>query len=229
VTNTEEMISSELLASPTETMQQYLAYFEVGAHEFVSKLATAVRVWEQFSAPAVALESKRPELTWSAAYLLYAINAALVSTRLLLSGYLPASGNQARHALESMAFGVLLAFRDTGAYSEWSRGHTIEHKALERLARNAEHCGIDRKNAQILREQTQWFDVFSHPSKAALASIWQPGEGKGWNIGAIFTSEHLEQYGKEMTNRISLAQLIAHTIAGLRARLIEQGEMPNPI
>jgi hypothetical protein len=213
---------SELLEAPTAVMRQYLAHFEGDAHRFVGKLTESANVWEQYEVAAVKHEKNKPELEWSAAYFLNAANATLISTRLFLSGYIVPSGNQARHALESMAFGVLLCFPRTCVFQEWKKGHAIEYKALEQLAKNAKHCGVNKRSAEALKKQTKWFDHYSHPSRPALAAIWKPGQQGGWNLGALFVDELLPQYRKEMTNRISLAQLLGHTIAGTHAALIEQ-------
>lgn len=128
------------------------------------------------------------------------------------------AGNQARYAVESLAFGVLLAFPDTGAYREWKKGHDIEYKALDRLARNAPHCGMDKKAVEDLKEQIKCYDKYSHPSREALKSIWLPPcqqhPDGAWNVGAVFVEGDLEEYRQEMENRLRLAQLIAHTIAG---------------
>lgn len=217
-----QIFERELLGSPTEVMQQFLAHFEADAHEFVKEIATAASVWEQFGAAAKKREQKQKELTFSSAYFLNAVNSALVSTRLLLSGYIVPVGNQARCAVESLAFGVLLAFPATGTYRDWKNGHDngydIEHKALDRLTRNAVHCGVDRKNVEALKKQTKCYDKYSHPSGVALKSIWVPPcqqhPDGAWNVGAVFVEGDLVEYRLEIENRLHLAQLIAHTIAG---------------
>lgn len=209
-------------------MRQYLAHFQKQADEFVGHVTHATNAWKQYSTVAVKREATQGELGWSAAYFLNAINAALISTRLFLSGFLVPSGNQARHSLESLAFGVLLPFPKTGTYREWKKGHAIEYKALEYLARNAEHCGVQKKNVEALIKQAKWFDHYSHPSRMALAAFWKPGTGGGWNVGALFAEDRLPQYRKEMANRISLVRLLTHTIAGTHAALIDRGMIDCP-
>ena len=211
------LLEQELFDSPTAVMRQYLEYFENDARKFVTEIATAVCVWEQFGATAKRLQ-QREELTWSTAYFLNAINSTLVSTRLLLSGHIVSSGNQARHATESLAFGVLMAFPDTGAYCDWKKGYDIEYKALDRLARNAERCGLDKKNIETLKEQIKCYDKYSHPSREALRAIWAPNQqypDGAWNVGAIFVEGALEEYRVEMGNRLCLAKWITNTIASV--------------
>jgi hypothetical protein len=222
----EEILTHELLDAPSETMQQYLAHFADGAREFIAQLAPAIPVWQHYYDQSVAVEPQHPEFAVSGAYALFAINAALVSVRLFLSGYLTASGNQARQALESLAFSILVASRDTGAHGRWVKGHASEHKALEYLLRNAARCGVSKANAAQLQQQTQWFDVFSHPSKAALATIWRESE-KRWYVGAIFNEDHLKEYRQEMTNRISLAKLLHYSLRGLHVQGVRQGKLPR--
>jgi len=218
-----KILASELLDAPTEVMYRYLAHFEGDAYEFIGKLAQAANVWEQFQAVAAKHEEKKPELTWSTAYFLNAVSAALISTRLFLSGYIVPSGNQARHAIESMAFGVLLCFPRTGTFQQWSKGRNIEYKALELLAKHAEHCGVNKVDAESLRKQAKWFDQYSHPSRLALSGVvLKPVQQGAWNLGALFVDDHLPQYRQEMANRVSSAELLGHTIAGAHAALIDQ-------
>lgn len=230
----ETLIRNELFGSPTDTvMRQYLAHFETDIVSFIRGLTKAGNVWEQYSVVANKREDSQEELVWSAAYFLNAINSALVSTRLFLSGFLVPSGNMARQALESVAFGVLLPFPKTGAYRDWKEGRVIEHKAFERLSRNADHCGVERKSVQALMDQAQWFDHYSHPSRMTLSAILLPPTDEyphgQWNIGAQFVEQHLDQYRKEMGNRISLADLLTNTIAGTHTALITQGLIDRPI
>jgi len=218
-----KILESELMEAPTAVMRQYLAHLDDDAHSFVAKLTEAANVWEQFEVVAIKHEKQKPELEWAAAYFLNAVSAALVSTRLFLSGYIVPSGNQARHALESMAFGVLLCFPRTGAFQEWKKDHSIEYKSLEQLAKHAAHCGVNRQNAETLRKQAKWFDHYSHPSRLALAGVvLKPGQQGPYNLGALFVEEYLPKYREEIANRISLAALLGHTMAGTHAALIEQ-------
>lgn len=124
------IVRGELFDSPTVEMNLFLQHFEAAAQQFAVELAAAIRVWRAYQDAVVPLEEKKPHLIWSAAYLLNGLNAALVSTRLFLQGYLPASGNQVRHGLESMAFGILLAFPATNAFRDFEAGRQREHKAL---------------------------------------------------------------------------------------------------
>jgi hypothetical protein len=201
-------------------MKQYLSHFADGASKFVDGLGTAAQAWETYVA---ANTQQQPGVTWSAAYFLNAINCTLISTRLFLEGYIVASGNQARQSVESLALGVLLPFPRTGACRDWSAGKNIEHTALERLARNAEHCGAKRQSVQELRQQAKWFDRYSHPSRLALASAWAPESEDGWSLGAVFIEQNLKEYRKEMTNRISMTRLLANTMAGTHRELLARG------
>lgn len=219
----ESVFESELLGQPTTVMEQYLLHFEDHSKTFIARLVKAADSLRKFSDTPSQLQSTRPNLTWSMSYFHNAIDATLVSTRLLLSGYLVPSGNMARHALESMAFGILLAFPETGAYREWEKGYDIEYKAIQSLIKNAGYCGVIKENVETLKKQAAWFDHFSHPSRPALAAAWNPDDGAGWNVGAIFIERHLPKYRQEMDNRISLAGLLTNAIAGTHARLVDLG------
>jgi hypothetical protein len=218
--NATSRFHDELLGAPTQVMQEYLLHFKEGADQFLSGLEAASVVWDRY-VEAGAGDQQEPRVVWSAAYFLNSINCALISTRLFLQGFIVASGNQARHAVESLAFGVLLPFPATGAFRDWNAGKEIEYKALERLARSAEHCGIRRQNVEALKRQAKWFDKYSHPSRLVLASAWVPDSG--WNLGALFDKQKLAEYSKEMSNRISMTRLLTRTIAGTHRELVSQG------
>jgi len=141
--------------------------------------------------------------------------------RLLLSGYLIPSGNQSRHSVESMAFGVLLPFPNTHAFHDWDGEKSVEHKALERLSRNAETCGVSKSATQEVAEQAKWFDQFSHPSRIALATLSDPEHG--FSIGSSFVLGRLPFYKKDVDNRVSLARLIGRTMVGTATSLKRQG------
>uniref|UniRef100_E6QQ32 Uncharacterized protein n=1 Tax=mine drainage metagenome TaxID=410659 RepID=E6QQ32_9ZZZZ len=145
---------------------------------------------------------------------------------MFLSGYFVPSGNLARQSIESLAFASLLPFPATGAYKKWKAGHADEYKAVGNLARNAKHTGMIKDNVHNLSEQAKWFDQFSHASRIGLATIFLPPNDEYpegvWNVGAVFVEDYLEQYRKEMSNRISLTDLLSNAIAGTHAALIEK-------
>jgi hypothetical protein len=217
------MFESELLSTPSAVMNRYVAHFDEGARRFAKELALAAAELKKYDDAEVTAQAHKTPHLWSSTYFLNAVNCALVSTRLFLEGYLVPSGNQARHAVESLAFGVLLPFPRTGAFREWDRGHNVEYKALEWLMRSAEHCGTKKSNVEALRKQAKWFDHYSHPSRMAIATMANPDSDEGWELGATFSVRRLTQYRKEMKNRLSLTQLIRRTIAGTHRSLLQKG------
>jgi len=223
MTDLKETLRQELLGQGRVVLHQYLTHLKTESETFIDKLAAATSLWQAYSEASVKLESRRPDLTWSTAYFLSAVNSTLVSTRLLLSGFIVPSGNQARFSIEATAFAILLAYPETGAYRDWQKKHAIEHKALERLARNSGKCDVNAKSIEALKKQAKHYYAYSHPSRLALAAIWNPSPGAGWNVGALFTEELLDGYRKEMENRVSLCKLMANAIAGTHASLIEKG------
>jgi hypothetical protein len=198
-------------------------HFKADAERFISGLVDAAEVRERYSRSESLGDAQCAEgLAWSKVYFLYAINCALISTRLFLSGYLVASGNQARQAVESIAVGILLPFPNTGAYRQIKAGHDVAHKALEWLVRNAPHCGTSSSKVEKLRKQAKFFDMYSHPSRLALASSWGDSLDNGFTLGAAYVPGYLPQYRKEMTNRVSLTRLINGSIAGTLRELTRE-------
>jgi hypothetical protein len=203
-------------------MGRYLEQFGSNASDFIDGLTGAMVACTAYAALQAEPQSAEG-FAWSQVHFLNAINCTLISTRLFLSGYLVASGNQSRQAIESLAFGVLLPFPKTGVYREFKMGRDIEHKALEWLVRNAAHCGATRTNVEAVRKQAKFFDKYSHPSRLALASTWGRHLDNGFSLGAAYVPDYLPQYKKEMTNRVSLTRLLSGTIKGTQRELLKQG------
>jgi hypothetical protein len=154
-------ITKDLLGFPTAVMEKYLAHFKDDAEQFITGLVRATELTNKyFTAESLGDAQSSEGLAWSKAYFLYAVNCALISTRLFLSGYLVASGNQARQAVESLAFAVLVPFPTTGMYREFKAGRSIEYKALDWLPRNATHCGANKTSVEALRKQAKFFDIW---------------------------------------------------------------------
>jgi hypothetical protein len=218
-------IAHEVIGEPTETMRRYLSHFGGEADSFIGQLTAAAETWEKYSSikSTKHTEEHTRALGISGAYFLNSINAALVSMRLLLSGFLIASGNASRHGVESLAFGILLPFPNSHAFRDWDEGKGIEHKAIERLIRNAETCGVRKGAVQELAKQAKWFDQFSHPSRIAIANLSDPDTEPGFFIGSTFVEKRLPFYKKDADNRISLAKFIDNTIRGTAASLTKKG------
>jgi hypothetical protein len=117
--------SGELLGTPSAVMGRYLEQFGNNASDFINGLAGAMTACTAYAALQAAPPSAEG-FAWSQVHFLNAINCTLISTRLFLSGYLVASGNQSRQAIESLAFGVLLPFPKTGVIGS-SRRATISN------------------------------------------------------------------------------------------------------
>jgi hypothetical protein len=221
-TDEDTQLTQELLGSPSPVMRQYLEHFASDANTFISGLSTAMTAWNKYYA-AKSPDKNCEAIAWSQVYFLNTVNCALISTRLFLSGYLVASGNQSRQAVESLAFGILLPFPKTGAYRRFAAGHSVEHKSMDWLVRNADHCGTTRKNVEALRKQAKFFDMYSHPSRLGLASAWGSNLDNGFALGAVYVPDYLPQYRKEMANRLSLTKLINGSIRGTQRELLRQG------
>lgn len=213
-----KLFHDEVYAGSHQVFLSFLKHFDRDAEEFVNRLTLAAKVWLSFERA----KGEREELAWASAFFLNSINSTATSVRLFLTGYIVPSGNLVRHALESLAMGIMLPVPETGCYEDFRAERAIEHKAIERLRRNADHLDANREAIQNLLEVAGWYDQYSHPSRLSLgmATISVGSDGlPQFSVGAEYSSDKIEQYKKEMLGRMSLAELIGNAIAGSHATL----------
>ncbi|KVU14183.1 hypothetical protein WK62_31075 [Burkholderia ubonensis] len=171
---------------------------------------------------AVRLRSQRVDLM--CAFALGVVDDLIVSTKLLLVGKVPASGNVMRQAIEGVAMALLCSTdedlviqarpkqRDIrGCYWRmvWDGNRLVQGQhALRQLEWNAAALRVNPEGTAALVEVQKFFHPFSHCGPTTIASraaLEQPGI---FHLGGHFEAAKLDGYRAHMTQRINLCSLL---------------------
>ncbi|HEM7880092.1 TPA: hypothetical protein U2L31_006542 [Burkholderia contaminans] len=167
------------------------------------------------------------------------IDDILVSTKLLMAGKLPASGNVMRQALEGLAMALLCSTDDLLVIEQKKDKRPVQARywekfmkgdsrvqgqhALRQLAWNAGALGVNPDGVAVLQSSQKFFHPFSHCGQLAIASraaLEHPGR---FHIGGHFEEAKLGGYRIHMEQHIGLCGVLPRLLDHLLATL------PRPI
>ncbi|MDD1494060.1 hypothetical protein DF016_10895 [Burkholderia stagnalis] len=152
------------------------------------------------------------------------IDDIVVSTKLLLAGKLPASGNVMRQALEGLAMALLCSTDALLAIEKKPEKRPVQARywekfmkgdsrvqgqhALRQLAWNAGVLGVNPDGVGVLQRAQKFFHPFSHCGQLAIASraaLAHPGR---FHIGGHFEDAKLGGYRIHMGQHIGLCGVL---------------------
>ncbi|WP_175704681.1 hypothetical protein [Burkholderia ambifaria] len=165
------------------------------------------------------------------------IDDIVVSTKLLMAGKLPASGNVMRQALEGLAMALLCSTDDllvierkdnrppvqAHYWQKFMKGDSRvqgQH-ALRQLAWNAGVLGVNPDGVTGLQRAQKFFHPFSHCGQLAIASrtaLEHPGR---FHIGGHFEEAKLRGYRIHMEQHIGLCSILPQLLDRLHATLTD--------
>lgn len=150
-------------------------------------------------------------------YLVYAIDAALSSTQLLVRGWIPPSGHMMRHYGEASALALLFScnrlpdFEKQQAAPEKYPYHDamaiISRPKIQKLLR------IDSDRWSGFKRAIKGYDQFSHPSELALHMILFADEPSPIQFGGQFDPAKISFYSGELMRRCEAASVLPNVIA----------------
>ncbi|WP_193098102.1 hypothetical protein [Burkholderia sp. Z1] len=135
------------------------------------------------------------------------INQHIVSFQLFLSGHLVAAGALFRLALEYVALSILCSAKDSSVLERFESDRYSTQDAIHHLGKFAEKVGIDKAAAAQIKAAYVFLHKYAHPSKLTLATGTSFHAGGQPVIGANFDPEKLNEYRKEIANRVGLASV----------------------
>jgi hypothetical protein len=144
---------------------------------------------------------------WVQAFFYSALNSLLVSTHLLVSGYLIQSGNTMRQFAEGLAMGLLCSHPLIDVFGRFQKApkqfHT--HKALDiaNRKRNRRLLDLNAEGWKKLMKITSFYDQYSHVSALGVASIQLFSVEGAVVLGSEFDTEKREMYELELRRRSS--------------------------
>jgi len=181
---------------------------------FIHHMVVAFEGWEHLDH--TLCENKSEEGATVSALLYGALNAHVVAMKLLISGLLVPSGNTQRYCLESFAMALLCSKRKLGALERYMAGTYSCNKAVRDVIRHASKLNLHADALQQLSRSVKFYDQFSHPSRLSLASLMMlEAPNSGVVLGGAFDEGKAFGYEKEMTSRVSLAQVMPNIVFGV--------------
>ncbi|RQT01766.1 hypothetical protein DF044_38450 [Burkholderia contaminans] len=183
-----------------------------------------------------------PHIDLTCAFTLGMVDDLIVSTKLLLAGKLPASGNMMRQAIEGYAMAILCSTDEDlvivkrpkqgdlrGRYWKmvWADDRQVQgQRAVELLALNADVLGVKHEGVASLETVQKLYHPYSHCGRVTVehrADVAQPGM---YHLGGHFEVAKLEGYRSHMRQRIAFCRAVPPFLDHLLAML--SNIPPNP-
>lgn len=218
-----EAIMRELFDNDAWVKDQFATYQGEPLLELCEALAGCFRLMGELNAAAKAAEAMRTALV--AAFVFGVLDDLVTSTKLLLTGKFPASGNLMRQVVEGIAISILCSAERPLVVREktktkpavralyWQRMNdgdpiTRGHLALGQLAWNAAALGLAAEAVRCLQDAKDYYNTFSHCGTATLSNRVSL-EGVGlFHLGGNFDEAKLASYRAELESRLNLCRVL---------------------
>jgi hypothetical protein len=198
------IILKELTSDDPEVRAQYLNHFGQQLDRFADAMARAFVNWHSLDIGA----AENDKLAHVSALVLIAITLHILSMKLFLSGYAVASGAVFRQVLESVALALVCSGKELGVLEKFMQGKYSTNNAIRDAMKHATRLGLEEDAIAGLRQAQKFYHKFSHPSLHTIAAGVSFSQNALY-VGAAFDEAKLESYRKEITNRISLADVFS--------------------
>ncbi len=217
-----DKIRIELTGNLDDVKQEFMAHFGADLERFIDSTAQAFLSWVKLDAASGGNE----ERAIVSGLVFSAITLHIISTRLFLTGYIVAAGNIQRQVLETLALALLSSCKSLDVLARFLNDTYSANSAVRDALRHADKMNVNKDSLTVLRGARDFYHMYSHPSKATLAShIRFSDEGRAIYVGSSFDAGKLGQYRKEMASRVNLAQVIPNFVGGVQAN-VDRWETP---
>lgn len=176
---------------------------------FVGHMANAFLAWEHLDA-----QITKDEPSAHVTALVYgALHTHIVGMKLLLEGLFVPSGNSQRYVLESIATALLVSKPSLGILDRYVRNTYSTTKAIRDVVRHADTLRLNRGALATLRQHSKLYDLCSHPTQFASASLMTLVPGNSQTVlGGHFDEGKIFAYEREISSRTSLASVFPNFI-----------------
>lgn len=237
----------ELFDEDQWVKDQFRAHLGESLQALCEALAVCFRLMGDLNEAAKAAETVRTALV--GAFVFGVLDDLVTSTKLLLTGKFPASGNLMRQVIEGIAISVLCAAetpvvlrRKTkkvtlvkALYWEWlNNAHSLTRGflAVDQLEWNAQALGVFQEAVVRLQERKAYYNAFSHCGTTTLTNRI-PLEGPGmFHLGGLFDEAKLVSYQAELESRINLCrvlpQFIQHMLLAISPPVVKPAATAQP-
>lgn len=196
-------------------------------------LATCFRLMGPLNEAATRVETKRNLLV--GAFVFGVLDDLVISTKLLLTGKLPAAGNVMRQVVEGIAMSILcstdeLLIIDTQSkqppvmarYWEkvWDEDERTQgYRAVGQLGLNAVKLGVTADAVAQLRRAKKHYNAFSHCGTTTITHRVELQGARVFHLGGHFDEAKLKLYREELDSRIRLCHVLPALMERLTATL----------
>lgn len=207
--------ANEVFTINAENRNQFMQYYYDETYSCIDELYNAYLSYRQIDLNQFVNE----KVEYSAIYIYNAINLLVMSTNLLISGYMIASGNLFRQSMESILIGVLVSRSDLDKdyynmlISE-DRSFSAT-KVFDYIQKNAKVLSIREKEFSEYREFRNFYHLYSHASLFSISNLFHYKE-HGTVLGVMFDEEKKSAYMKEINSRTSFAIFIQNSTAMIK-------------
>ncbi len=205
------MIKKEVLQENTDIRDRFMKHFQDDVTTSIENIAKAYHKWEEFDSEVGEHEQKATV----SALLFYVINAQINSLRLLLTGYLVASGNLMRHAIEALPVAILCSNGNHTYFQKFIHNKFSVNKALDRLSKNSTKFGVHRTAVEKFKRGRKFYDQYSHPTRLSVVSVISLTKKGELYVGPSFDEGKLDAYKKEFKTRSNFTENLVSAIDGI--------------
>ncbi|MGH9958165.1 MAG: hypothetical protein ACREBC_13705 [Pyrinomonadaceae bacterium] len=210
-----DTILKELISDDSEVRAEYLKQFEADAEAFADSMAQAFVRWRAFDN-----EVKGDEKRAHVSALVYtAITLHILSLKLFLSGHTVAAGNLFRQVIECIALALLCSGKDLDVLVRFMENKYPSTVAVRDVLRHCEKLSLKGDALEALKNSQEFYHKYSHVTKLTLATGMSFSEKEGLYVGASFDDGKVDAYTKEVSGRVSLANVFPNFIEGVAANV----------
>ena len=211
-----EKIRTEITGGLDEVKEKFMAHFGGDLEQFIDSTAQAFLDWLKLDA-ASGQDQKKALVS---GLVFSAISLHIISMRLFLTGYIVAAGNIQRQVLETIALALVCSCKSLNVIARFEEDTYSSNNAVHDAVRHAAKMNVNKDAMVILRDARDRYHMYSHPSKATLASEMRfSDEGRAVYVGSSFDEGKLDQYQKEMAGRVNLAKVFTNFVGGVKENI----------
>ncbi len=210
--NLRELVLNDLRSTDDEAKAAFDKEFGSALPAFADATAAALDVWSQFRDPIEDTDKRRVAVT---AVAFTAINQHITSFKLFMSGYTVASGALFRQVLEGVSLASLCAAKSLTVLDRFLDEKYSPGKAVADLAKHADAARVNRVALKTLIHQYKFYHKYAHLTMLTIAAGANFSLGGLPNVGAYFDPGKLQEYGREVRSRVSLAKVLPNFMNGV--------------
>ncbi len=211
-----EKIRTEITGGLDEVKEKFMMHFGGDLEQFIDSTAQAFLDWLKLDA-ASGQDQKKALVS---GLVFSAISLHIISMRLFLTGYIVAAGNIQRQVLETIALALVCSCKSLNVIARFEEDTYSSNNAVRDALRHAAKMNVNKDAMVILRDARDRYHMYSHPSKATLASEMRfSDEGRAVYVGSSFDEGKLDQYQKEMAGRTNLAKVFTNFVGGVKENI----------